>query len=119
MRTMIYLIALISILLGSFAQFFLKTGMSLMNVQQPLPLLFRAVITNIPLISGILCYVTSLFFGLFVLSKLDLSKAYPMVGLGYVFTLILGYCFLNESINLFKVLGVSSIILGVFLITKS
>lgn len=62
MKVMIYFIALISILLGSFAQFLLKTGMSLMNVQQPLPSLFKAVITNIPLISGILCYVTSLFF---------------------------------------------------------
>lgn len=119
MIVMIYFIAFISILLGSFAQFLLKTGMNSMNLQQPPPLLFKTVITNIPLISGILCYITSLFFWLFVLSKLDLSKAYPMVSLGYIFTLILGYYFFNESINLFKILGVSLIILGVFLITKN
>ena len=53
------------------------------------------------------------------LSKLELSKAYPLVSLGYVFTLILGYFLLHESINNYKVFGIFFIILGVILIAKS
>lgn len=114
---MIYIIALISILLGSIAQYLLKIGMTSVNLDKKL--IIKSLVTNIPLLGGISCYGLSMIFWLYVLSKLELSKAYPLVSLGYVFTLLLGYFLLHEPVNNYKILGVSLIILGVFIITKS
>lgn len=118
---MIYIIALISILLGSIAQYLLKIGMTSINLdkEQDITLIIKSLVTNIPLLGGISCYGLSMIFWLYVLSKLELSKAYPLVSLGYVFTLLLGYFLLHESVNNYKILGVAFIILGVIFITKS
>lgn len=117
---MIYIIALISILLGSIAQYLLKTGMTSISLDNNkfIPIIKEAV-TNFSLIGGIACYGLSMVFWLYVLSKLELSKAYPLVSLGYVFTLLLGYFLLHESINNYKVFGIVLIILGVIFIAKS
>lgn len=115
---MIYIIALISIFLGSIAQFFLKKGMNLVNLNDEIFITIKRIIFNGYIISGITCYILSLLFWLFVLSKLELSKAYPMVSLGYVFTTILGYSLLNESITINKIIGIIFIIAGVCFITK-
>lgn len=114
---MTYIIALISILLGSIAQFFLKKGMSHVNLSEEILVIFKKIIFNGYIINGITCYILSLLFWLYVLSKLELSKAYPMVSLGYVFTTILGYLLLNESITINKIIGISFIIIGVYFIT--
>lgn len=115
---MIYLWALISILLGAIAQYLLKIGMAHVNYELGFKHLFRDVISNLPLWGGISCYGLSMVFWLYVLSKMELSKAYPMVSLGYVFTLIIGYFLLNESINTFKIVGILLIVCGVYFITK-
>lgn len=117
---MIYIIALISILLGSIAQYFLKIGISSISMDnKKIIMILIEVITNLPFIGGILCYGLSMIFWLHVLSKLELSKAYPLVSLGYIFTLLLGYFLLHENINNYKILGVIFIIIGVILIAKS
>lgn len=117
---MIYIIALISILLGSIAQYFLKIGISSISMDnKKIIMILIEVITNLPFIGGILCYGLSMIFWLHVLSKLELSKAYPLVSLGYIFTLLLGYFLLHENINNYKILGVVFIVVGVILIAKS
>lgn len=117
---MIYIIALISILLGSIAQYLLKIGMTSISVENnKFMSIIKEVSNSIPLIGGIACYGLSMVFWLYVLSKLELSKAYPLVSLGYVFTLLLGYFLLHESINNYKVFGIVFIILGVIFIAKS
>lgn len=46
------------------------------------------------------------------ISKLDLSHAYPFMGLAFVLVLIFGAIFFNEAFNLYKISGVLLIILG-------
>lgn len=117
---MIYIVALISILLGSLAQYLLKIGMmSFSCMNKDFLNILKGGITNLYLLAGISCYGISMIFWLYVLSKLELSKAYPLVSLGYVFTLIIGYLFLNESINFLKIFGVTFIFIGVICITKA
>lgn len=118
---MIYVIALVSIMLGSIAQYLLKIGVSSLewDRNRGLFVLAKTVLTNINLLGGIACYGLSMIFWLYVLSKLELSKAYPLVSLGYVFTLLLGYFLLHESVNIFKVFGVVLIIVGVMLIIQT
>lgn len=117
---MVYLIALISIILGSMAQYFLKVGMNKITIVQDTPLMERGMLmlTSIPLWGGLFCYGLSMFFWLYVLAHMELSRAYPLVSLGYVFTLILGYFMLGETLTLLKITGVLLIIGGVFFISK-
>jgi multidrug transporter EmrE-like cation transporter len=50
---------------------------------------------------------------IFVLKKLELSIAYPMVSLGYVFVMLLSFYFLQEQLYLTKILGTGLIVSGV------
>lgn len=47
-----------------------------------------------------------------------MSKAYPLVGLGFVFTVLVGYL-LGEQVTLPRVIGVALICAGVFLVGRS
>lgn len=106
--------AIISILLGSAAQLFLKKGTENLNFStQEIMEVILACVVNVHLWFGILCYGLSLIFWIYVLSKMELGRAYPLVSMGYVFTLFLGHFFLGEEITHMKIIGVILIIIGV------
>ena len=44
------------------------------------------------------------------------SVIHPMMSMGYIFTVLLGYYFLNEIINIEKIVGLIMIMLGVVLV---
>lgn len=118
---MVYLVAFLSIALSAIAQYFLKIGVGQLSWLTTTS--FRqkidSLVTNWPLIGGVGCYVLSMIFWLYVLSKMEMSKAYPLVSIGYIFTLLIGHFLLGESVSLFKVVGIVLIVLGVFFITRA
>ena len=114
-----YIAALISIILGAVAQYFLKMGVSVVSEKsKSFSEIIKSGVTNWHLLSGLFCYGLSLLLWFYVLSKMELSKAYPLVSLGYVFTLILGYYFLDEAITVSKVSGIILIMIGVVVLVK-
>jgi drug/metabolite transporter (DMT)-like permease len=114
-----YIAALISIVLGAVAQYFLKMGVNaVLENTRSFSGIIKSGITNLHLLSGLFCYGLSLLLWFYVLSKMELSKAYPLVSLGYVFTLILGYLFLNEAITSTKIAGIALIVVGVIILTR-
>ena len=114
-----YIIALISIVLGSVAQYFLKVGMSQMPQDTPVTDKLTHALTSLDVWIGLACYGLSMVFWLYVLSLMELGKAYPLVSLGYVFTLAIGYYLLHEPVNMWRIVGVVLIIAGVCFIAKS
>ena len=80
--------------------------------------LILTFIKNIPIWTGLFSYGMSVLLWFYVLSQMELSKAYPLVSIGYIITLFLGYFFLNEPITTTKVIGITLIIGGVFFLTK-
>jgi drug/metabolite transporter (DMT)-like permease len=70
-------------------------------------------------IVGFLCYGLSAVLWLDVLSKLDFSLAFPLVGLTYVFTLLIGRFFFGEVVGWERLLGVALILAGVFFLARS
>lgn len=116
---MTYIIALISILLGSFAQYFLKVGMNAIDMGKDAMSVIKSVLSNQAVWGGLICYGLSMVFWLVVLSRLEMSKAYPLVSLGYIFAIVIGYFLLDESVNMMKILGVVAIVIGVVLIARS
>ncbi|WP_293759741.1 EamA family transporter [uncultured Paraglaciecola sp.] len=122
MNLLILSFILTSVFLSVVAQILLKHGMSNSNVQTALELdALNAVITiftNISVLGGLAAYVSSAGVWLLVLSKIDVSKAYPFVGIGFIGTMMFAHWFLNEPLTLTKVLGTSLVLLGVLLISQ-
>lgn len=56
---------------------------------------------------------------LFVLSRVEVSFAYPFVALGFVLTAIMGRLFFQDSFSIEKAAGTALIILGVVLMSRS
>jgi multidrug transporter EmrE-like cation transporter len=69
-------------------------------------------------IVGLLFYGLSMVFWLYVLTKVEVSKAYPFVGIGFIGTMLCAYFFLNEPLTTQKVIGTLCIFVGVVLIAR-
>lgn len=117
-----FFIAILSILFSVAAQFSLKAGMSGDSVRTLLaqPYSFRTfyILLDKYVFTGFLLYGLGAIIWLGVLSRWDVSKAYPLVGLGFVFTIFAGYL-LGEQISPLRVAGVILICAGVFLVGES
>ncbi|MEP6829195.1 MAG: EamA family transporter [Rhizomicrobium sp.] len=97
--------------------------MSSADVRQSLALPFSArtifsVLGNVKILTGFLLYGLGAIVWLAVLSKWDVSKAYPLVGLGFVLSLAVGFL-IGEQITAIRVVGVAFICLGIMLVARS
>ena len=72
-----------------------------------------------PVLLGIILYALSSVFWLFVLSRLDLSLAYPFVGLGFIATMVVSYTWLGEQISASRLIGTFLIVAGCTLVARS
>lgn len=71
------------------------------------------------LIAGMLSYAFSILIWLFVLSKTEVSVAYPFSSLGFVLAAAMGFFFLGENVTLVRVLGIALICSGLIFISRS
>lgn len=111
-------ITLFSIFLGATGQLLFRVGMlhyGRVTVEQAWRQLFRIIFTP-AVFTGFLCFGLSSILWLVVISKWELSYAYPMVAIGYVLAIFYGTYFLQESVNLPKILGSFLILAGIFIL---
>lgn len=118
-----FCIAILSIALSVMAQFLLKTGMSgaavkAMMAEPKSCMTLITILTDKYVLGGFLLYGLGAVAWLGVLSQWEVSKAYPLVGLGFVLTLPIAYL-LGEQVSLPRVIGVALICAGVFLVGRS
>ena len=125
-KAMLLGLVLASVFLSAAAQLILKLGMSSAAVQsalaQPDQSLFRTamvIATSRLVILGLSCFVLSALIWLLVLARVDLSTAYPFIGLGLVITVASSYFILGEPISTTKLVGVASIVFDVVLMGLS
>lgn len=119
----IFLVAIASIAVSVMAQFSLKAGMSSAAVRNALSNADHvqsaiAIATNKFVLLGFLLYGIGAVVWLAVLSNWDVSKAYPLVGLGFALALVIG-CALGEQVSLVRVCGALLICMGVFVVSRS
>ena len=115
-------LVLISMTLGSFGQIYLKMGLrSTGNFELKDIITERLIslISNKNILFGIALYGIATLLWFVVLSKAELSYAYPLIGLSYAVTAILAKFYFNERISVVRWAGILIIILGAFLITRS
>jgi len=104
------------------AQFLLKSGMKQVGIVKMNPDLFSqvlAMITNIKFLGGIFSYGFSFFLYSVVLSKIELSKAYPVSSVaGIIVITILSIIFFNEQYSISKISGIILCVIGILLIFR-
>tara|TARA_R110002095_G_scaffold181205_2_gene158545 strand:+ start:467 stop:847 length:381 start_codon:yes stop_codon:yes gene_type:complete len=114
---------LFAVLLNTAAQIVLKMGMKSIGhfdfaSHNIVPIFFKMA-QNPYILGGIFLYVFSLVAWLLTLSRVEVSFAYPLTSLGYVFTALVGYYVLQENMGLMRIAGILVIMIGVYLVTRS
>lgn len=115
--------ALLSIAMSVAAQFSLKRGVSgasSISTGEPSAGAYgiASVLMNPYVLLGLALYAASAVVWLSVLSRWDVSKAYPMVGLGFGLTAVIGWL-AGEPLTAQRLIGVLAICGGVVLVARS
>ena len=119
------LLIVVSVLLGVLGQLLLKMGITQvgsLELEGGLVGLVKVgirVFGNLKVIGGFAAYGISSLFWIVVLSEINLSLAYPMLALNYVLVPLTANLFLSEQIPPLRWLGMSVIIVGVVIISRT
>ncbi|MEM3483160.1 MAG: EamA family transporter [Candidatus Woesearchaeota archaeon] len=107
------LLVVFGTIIGSFGALILKLGSSSITFG------LRDFLKNWKLLLGVMLYGISTIPFLIALKNAPLSVLYPITSLSYVWTALLSVKVLGERMNFWKYASISSIILGVLLISIS
>ncbi|NMM65713.1 EamA family transporter [Clostridium sp. P21] len=113
---------LISVFLGAIGQVLVKYGAVNLQLNFSGGYLISSILSilkNAPVMLGIIAYGVSFLLWIKVLSKVELSYAYPMVSIGYILVMFFSYFLFKENISIIRVAGVVFIIIGVMLVSRS
>lgn len=124
MTRQIFSLIIVSVLLSAVAQIVLKAGMSNPAVLQGLAgegkwQAIRVVASNPLVVGGLVTYFLSAAVWLLVLARVQVSLAYPFVGLGFIVTMLLGWWIHGDTLGVQKVTGTLLIALGVVILARS
>jgi drug/metabolite transporter (DMT)-like permease len=115
---------IVSVTLSALAQISFKTGVSAPRVRDAMASgdmlgTLLSFATSPAILGGLALYGigTLMWFG--VLAKIDVSQAYPFVGLSFILVAVLGYLLFNETLNVTRLSGTALIIAGVALVARS
>jgi multidrug transporter EmrE-like cation transporter len=119
---MMFALILLGVLLNAGAQLLLKAGMDRIgefsfSLHNALPIGWQAA-TNPFILGGLFCYVISVLVWLLVLSRVEVSYAYPMLSIGYIVNAVAAYYLFGENLSLSRIIGIGVIIIGVYLIAR-
>jgi drug/metabolite transporter (DMT)-like permease len=118
----IFLAILVSVSLNASAHILLRKAMLVVNanggLEQQWLSLAAQVALNPFLVAGMTLYAASIVIWLYVLSKIEVSMAYPYQSIGYVIAGAVGFFYLGENITPFRVAGIALICAGLFFIAR-
>jgi len=114
---------MLGVMLNAAAQLFLKEGMRRIGHFEfvwanIVPIGFM-VAGNLFILSGLVCYVVSVGVWLLVLSRVEVSFAYPLLSVGYIVNAVAGYYLFQENLSVTRITGIVIICVGVYFVTKS
>lgn len=114
--------ALASICMSVAAQFSFRHGMTHLNASTPGQLTswqeFLRVAATPSVLAGFALYGAAAVVWLKVLSDWEVSKAYPLAGLGFALSAGIGFIS-GESVSVMRMLGTAMICLGVLVIGQT
>ena len=114
---------LFTVVTNALAQILLKQGMNGVGAFALSPDGIAATLPKIAfspfVFGGLLLFVVSMSSHIAVLSRVDVSFAFPFLSLAYAIVAIYAHTFLGEEISFIRALGITAIILGTILIAQS
>jgi multidrug transporter EmrE-like cation transporter len=117
----LFALIVVSVSLNALAQVALRKAMTfraLPALSEPIAL-GTSLVANPWLWAGMACYAASIGLWLVVLSRTQVSVAYPMLSMGYVLAAVLGVLFLSETVGPARAGGIALICLGVLVVGKT
>jgi multidrug transporter EmrE-like cation transporter len=121
MKQMILL--LVTVTFNVMGQYLMKRGMiDVGAISGDLSQLFGSLVnafTNMYVLAGVGAYGLSSIFWLILLSRVELSYAYPALSLGYVMVTLVSALLLGEQVSALRWAGVLVICVGVILVARS
>lgn len=116
-------IILVTVSLSAFAQLALKVGVSSPAMESAMKSggmeLFTSTITSPLIWVGLTIYGLSVVMWLWVLSKVELSVAYPFVGVSFLLTMVFGVFLLNEAVTPTRIFGTIFIVMGCVMVART
>ncbi|MEW6777074.1 MAG: EamA family transporter [Bdellovibrionota bacterium] len=93
------------------------SGTELSSAEAGLSILFKAIF-SLPILVGGTLYVIGFGAWLLVLTRLEVSVAYPMLSINYILITIVAWLFLGEPLNGYKLAGCLLIMAGVIVLSR-
>ncbi|MCD6379051.1 EamA family transporter [bacterium] len=112
---------IITVILNTTGQFMIKAGVNKIG-KIDFSNLFASLVeaaTNGFVIGGFFSYALSAIMWIVLLSRTQLSWAFPMVSLSYVITALVAPILLNETFSYMRFVGILIICLGVFFVSRT
>ena len=95
----------------STAQVFYKFGADRLEFN------FISLLTNFPLIIGMILYIIGAVIMITAFKGGEVSVLYPIIATSYIWVSLMSIYFFNESLNIFRWLGIFVIIAGIIFIS--
>jgi len=118
-----FMLVLAGVLLNAAAQLLLKAGTNAIGAfaftaDNLVPVGIK-VASNPFIVSGLGCYAVSVVVWIMALSRVEVSLAYPMLSIGYVVNAVAAWYLFGEALTAQRMIGIATIIAGVFLVARS
>lgn len=115
-----FIVILSSVFLSAVAQLSFKYGVSGVDLSQHSSLVVKAwlMLTSPFVFLGLALYGVGTVLWLFALKQMDLSLAYPFVGVSFIFVLLFSLLFLGESFQWNRFIGSLVIIVGIVILSR-
>lgn len=123
MSLVTFSLILAGVLLNALAQLLLKAGVNAVgsfafSTENLVPIGVKLV-TQLPILGGLACYVISVVVWILGLSRVDVSVAYPMLSLGYVVNAAAAWWLFGEALTVERLAGIGIILVGVYVVARS
>ena len=114
---MIYILLVLSLISNALANVFIKAGMR--DYTGSIVHIFHYLFKSPLVLAGLLLFGLAFIGYSFVLSRLELSIAYPiMTGAGFAIVSIFSFILFNESFGTVKIIGIIFVFIGIILLSR-
>jgi multidrug transporter EmrE-like cation transporter len=111
---------LISVTLSAVAQILFKYGVTSVGLSNEAGTFETAIayLLTPGVIFGLALYGVGTILWLSVLARIDVSQAYPFVGVGFLLTAIFGVMLFGDHLSILRVVGMMIIVCGIYLVAR-
>lgn len=113
-----WIVLILAIVLNAIANILIKLGM-IGSKEEGIVNMLKTKWFSLPIIGGITCFGLALVTYSYVLSKMNLSVAYPvMTSSGFILIGLASWLFFKETITVVQLVGFGFLIMGIWLVAK-